>query len=211
MTRPIKWQKSTFLFLDGQRKKVKKAAMENAAFLIEMIFGKEINMIRSYKGKEPKIAETAFLAENCVIIGEVELRDKANIWYGAVLRGDEGSIEVGENTNIQDNATVHTAKEFPVVLGKNITVGHNAVVHGCTVGDGTMIGMGAVVLNGAKIGKGCLIAAGALVKEGAQIPDYSLCVGVPAKVIRQIDENAQQGILDNAAMYVHLAEEYQEC
>lgn len=165
-------------------------------------------MIRSYRNQKPVIAESAFLAESAVVIGNVTLAEEANIWYGAVLRGDEGSITVGKRTNIQDNATVHTAKDFPVVLGEDITVGHNAVVHGCTVGDGTMIGMGAVVLNGAVIGKGCLIAAGALVKEGAVIPDGSLCVGVPAKIIRELDEAGKEKILDNAAMYVALAKEY---
>lgn len=166
-------------------------------------------MIRSYQKKNPIIAESAFLAENAVVIGEVTLENNANIWYGAVLRGDEEPIVIGEGSNVQDNATVHTAKDLPVVIGKNVTVGHNAVVHGCTVGDGTMIGMGAVVLNGATVGKGCLIAAGALVKEGAVIPDGSLCVGVPAKIVRELDDEAKKGILANAEMYVSLAKEYQ--
>ena len=165
-------------------------------------------MIRSYQNKKPVIAESAFLAENAVVIGDVTLEKNANVWYGAVLRGDEGAIRIGEGSNVQDNATVHTDKNVSVVIGKNVTVGHNAVIHGCTVGDGTMIGMGAVVLNGAVIGKGCLIAAGALVKEGAVIPDGSLCVGVPAKIVRELDDEGKKGILENAAMYVHLAEEY---
>lgn len=167
-------------------------------------------MIRSYQGKKPVVAEDAFLAENAVLIGDVTLEKGANIWYGAVLRGDENSIVIGENSNVQDNATVHVAKSNPVVLGKNVTVGHNAIVHGCTVGDGTMIGMGACVLNGAVIGKGCLIGAGALIKEGAVIPDGSLCVGVPAKIVRELDEAGKEKILANAAMYVSLAKEYQE-
>ncbi|MBE6712422.1 MAG: gamma carbonic anhydrase family protein [Ruminococcaceae bacterium] len=169
-------------------------------------------MIRAYKGKKPVLAQEVFLAENSVLIGDVTLEKGANIWYGAVLRGDENSITVGENTNIQDNATVHVAKACPVVLGKNVTVGHNAIVHGCTVGDGTMIGMGACVLNGAVIGKGCLIGAGALIKEGQVIPDGSLCVGVPAKIVRELDEAGKEKILANAAMYVELAKEYgEEC
>ena len=167
-------------------------------------------MIRSYQGKKPVVAEDAFLAENAVLIGDVTLEKGANIWYGAVLRGDENSIVIGENSNVQDNATVHVAKANPVVLGKNVTVGHNAIVHGCTVGDGTMIGMGACVLNGAVIGKGCLIGAGALIKEGAVIPDGSLCVGVPAKIVRELDEAGKEKILANAAMYVSLAKEYRE-
>ena len=169
-------------------------------------------MIRSYQGKKPIVAENVFLAENCVLIGEVILEKGANIWYSAVLRADHNSITVGENSNVQDNATLHVSKNSPVVLGKNVTVGHNAVVHGCTVGDGTMIGMGACVLNGAVIGKNCLIAAGALIKEGAVIPDGSLCVGVPAKVIRELDEAGKEGLLANAASYVELAKEYgEEC
>ena len=167
-------------------------------------------MIRSYQDKKPKIAQDVFLAETAVVVGDVTLERGVNIWYSAVLRGDEGSIEIGENTNVQDNATVHAAESFPVKLGKNITVGHNAIVHGCTIGDGTMIGMGSCILNGAVIGKGCLIGAGALVKEGQVIPDGSLCVGVPAKVLKNLDEAAKEKILANAASYTHLAKEYEE-
>lgn len=167
-------------------------------------------MVRSYQGKKPEIKDEVFLAENASVIGNVTLEKGANIWYGAVLRGDENAIVIGENTNVQDNATVHVAKSHPVILGKNVTVGHNAIVHGCTVGDGTMIGMGACVLNGAVIGKGCLIGAGALIKEGAVIPDGSLCVGVPAKIVRQLDEAAKEKILANARLYVSLAKEYRE-
>ncbi len=167
-------------------------------------------MERSYKGKKPVVAENAFVAENAVLIGDVTLQKGANIWYSAVLRADENTIVIGENSNVQDNATVHVSKTCPVILGKNVTVGHNAIVHGCTIGDGTMIGMGACVLNGAVIGNNCLIGAGALIKEGQVIPDGSLCVGVPAKVIRQLDEKGKQHILDNAALYVSLAAEYKE-
>ncbi len=167
-------------------------------------------MIRSYQNETPEIAEEVFLAETSAVIGKVKLEKGANIWYGAVLRGDEAEIRIGENSNIQDNAVVHTAKDFPVSIGKNVTVGHGAIVHGCTVGDDSMIGMGAIVLNGAVIGKGCLIGAGALVKEGAVIPDHSLCVGVPAKVVREMDEKGIEKIRANAEMYVSLGKEYQE-
>ncbi len=167
-------------------------------------------MIRFYKGKKPVIGKEVFVAENAVLIGEVKLDDRANIWYSAVLRADEGSITVGEGSNVQDNATLHTAKDYPVVVGKRVTIGHNAIVHGCTIGDDTMIGMGACVLNGAVIGKGCLIGAGALVKEGQVIPDFSLCVGVPAKVVRELDEKGVEGIVKNAEMYVELSKEYME-
>ncbi len=167
-------------------------------------------MIRPHQNVMPEIDKSVFLAETCAVIGRVKLSPKVNVWYGAVIRGDENTIEIGENTNIQDNVTVHAAEGFPVCLGKDITVGHNAIVHGCTVGDGTMIGMGSCILNGAVIGKGCLIGAGALVKEGMEIPDYSLVVGVPAKVIRTLDEKTVEKIKKNAEMYTSLAAEYQE-
>lgn len=167
-------------------------------------------MIRNYRNQMPEIDPSAFLAETSVVIGRVKLGACVNVWYSAVIRGDEGAIEVGENTNIQDNVTVHAAEDFPVKLGKNITVGHNAIVHGCTVGDGTMIGMGSCILNGAVIGKGCLIGAGALVKENMEIPDHSLVVGVPAKVIRTLDEATIEKIKKNADLYVSLSEEYKE-
>lgn len=167
-------------------------------------------MIRKFKEYAPEIAPTVFLAETSAVIGRVKLADGVGLWYGTVVRGDEETVEIGENTNVQDNATVHSAKGFPVRLGKNITVGHNAIVHGCTVGDGTMIGMGSCILNGAVIGEGCLVGAGALVKEGSVIPDHSLVVGVPAKVIRSVDEAARKRILENAELYVTLAKEYAE-
>ena len=167
-------------------------------------------MIRKFQNKTPSIDPSAFLAETAVVIGDVTLSANVGVWYSAVLRGDENSITIGENTNIQDNSTVHAAKGWPVVLGKNITVGHNAIVHGCTVGDGTMIGMGSCILNGAVIGKECLIGAGALIKENAVIPDRSLVVGVPAKVVRTLDDEAAKKIRENATLYVRLAEEYKE-
>ena len=165
-------------------------------------------MIRAFRDKKPNIAERVFLAENCAVIGDVTLHKNVSLWYGAVLRADEDAIEVGENSNVQDNATLHTAKGHPVIIGKNVTVGHNAIVHGCTVGDGSLIGMGACVLNGAVIGKECLIGAGALVLENTVIPDGSLCVGAPAKVIRTLSEEARRGMLENAAEYVRLAKDH---
>ncbi len=167
-------------------------------------------MIYTYGNKTPQIGEEVFLADNAAVVGDVKLERGASVWFGAVIRGDESGIEVGENTNIQDNATLHGGKNFPVKLGKNITVGHNAVVHGCTVGDNCIIGMGSVILNGAVIGEGCLIGAGALIKEGMVVPPRSLCVGVPAKVVRTLDEAGLKKILDNAALYTHLAREYQD-
>ena len=165
-------------------------------------------MIRSYQNKSPRVPESVFLAENAVVIGDVTLGEKVNVWYGAVIRGDENSIRIEEGSNVQDNATLHVGHAYPIKLGKNVTVGHNAVVHGCVVGDDTLIGMGAVILNGAVIGKGCIIGAGAVVKENAVIPDHSLCVGVPAKIVRTLDENAGEGNRKNAAVYRALADDY---
>ena len=165
-------------------------------------------MVRPFQNKQPQIAESVFLAENAVVIGDVVLGEDVNVWYGAVIRGDENRIEVGEGSNVQDNATLHVGKNFPIRVGKGVTIGHNAVVHGCTVGDDTLIGMGATVLNGAVIGKGCIIGAGALIKEKEVIPDFSLCVGVPAKIIRTLDASALTGIRENAAVYRDLARAY---
>ncbi|MBQ3865517.1 MAG: gamma carbonic anhydrase family protein [Clostridia bacterium] len=167
-------------------------------------------MIRKYLDKEPKLAENVFLAENAAVIGDVTLDEGVNVWYGAVIRGDEDSVTVGAGSNVQDNATLHVGRGFPISVGKGVTVGHNAVVHGCTVGDDTLIGMGAVVLNGAVIGKGCIIGAGALIKEKAEIPDYSLCVGVPARIVRTLTPEAVEGNRKNAAVYRALAEDYRK-
>ena len=163
-------------------------------------------MILSFQGKTPDTKKAAFVAENASLIGDVTLSEKSSVWFSAVLRGDECSIIVGEGSNIQDNATVHGDFGHDVVIGKNVTVGHNAVVHGCEVGDGTLVGMGAIVLNGAKIGRECIIGAGAVVRENEIIPDRSLVVGVPAKVIREIADPS--GNLKNAGTYIALAEEY---
>ena len=163
-------------------------------------------MILSFQGKTPDTKKAAFVAGNSSIIGSVTLSEKSSVWFSAVLRGDECPITVGEGSNIQDNASVHGDFGHDVVIGKNVTVGHNAVVHGCEVGDGTLIGMGAIVLNGAKIGRECVIGAGAVVKENEIVPDRSLVVGVPAKVIRAITDPS--GNLKNAETYIALAEEY---
>ena len=163
-------------------------------------------MILSFQGKTPDTEKAAFIAGSASVIGDVTLAEQSSVWFSAVLRGDECPISVGEGSNVQDNATVHGDFGHNVVIGKNVTVGHNAVVHGCEVGDGTLIGMGAIVLNGAKIGRECIIGAGAVVRENEVIPDRSLVVGVPAKVIREISDPS--GNLRNAETYAALAEEY---
>lgn len=150
-----------------------------------------------------------WIADNAVVVGSVVLEPNASIWFGAVVRGDCETITIGENSNVQDGAVLHADYGFPLQIGANVTIGHQAMLHGCTVGEGSLIGIQAVVLNGAKIGKGCIIGAQALIPEGKEIPDYSLVVGSPGKVIRQLDETARQGLLMSASHYVENAKRFQ--
>lgn len=161
-------------------------------------------------GASPSIDASAFVAAGARVIGAVTLGEGASVWYNAVLRGDSDSIRVGAGSNLQDNVSVHVDTGHPVVIGENVSVGHNAVIHGCTIGDGSLIGMGSVVLSGAVVGEGCLVAGGAVVLEGAEIPPGSLVAGVPAKVRRELTEEERAGILRNAATYRgHLARHIQ--
>ncbi len=141
-------------------------------------------------------------APSAALIGNVVLHRNASVWWGAVLRGDNEPITIGEGSNVQDNAVLHTDMGSPLTLGRDVTVGHQAMLHGCMVGDGSLIGIGAVVLNGAVIGRGCLIGAKALIPEGKVIPDGSLVVGAPGKVLRDLGETAQAGLRAGAAHYV---------
>ncbi len=149
-----------------------------------------------------------WIAPTAAVIGKVKLAKKASIWWHAVLRGDNEPITIGEGTNVQDGAIIHTDPGFPVVIGELVTVGHMAVVHGCTIGDGALIGINAVVLNGAKVGKNCLIGAKALVTEGMEIPDNSLAVGAPAKVIREVTPENIQRMQLGAKVYIDRARSY---
>ncbi len=142
-----------------------------------------------------------YLAPGARLIGNVTLAEQVGIWFNAVLRGDNEPIVIGPGTNVQDGCVLHTDPGFPLTLGADVTVGHSAILHGCTVGDGTLIGMGAVVLNGARIGTGCLIGANALVTEGKEIPDHSMVVGQPARVIRPIDAAMAAELRRAAAIY----------
>ena len=158
-------------------------------------------------GRTPALDSSAFVAAGARVIGGVTLGPGASVWYNAVLRADGDTITVGAGSNLQDNVSVHVDAGRPVVIGENVSVGHNAVVHGCTIGDGSLIGMGAVVLNGARIGAGCLIAGGAVVLEGAEIPDGSLVAGVPGKVRRELTDEERAGLLRNAEHYLaHIQE-----
>ena len=159
-------------------------------------------------GRTPDLHPTSFVAAGARVVGGVTLGPGASVWYNAVLRADGDTITVGRNSNLQDNVSVHVDAGRPVVIGENVSVGHNAVVHGCTIGDGSLIGMGAVVLNGARIGSGCLVAGGAVVLEGSEIPDGSLVAGVPAKVRRQLTEEEQEGLLRNAQLYLTHVQEH---
>lgn len=147
-------------------------------------------------------------APTAVLIGNVILQENASVWFGCVLRGDNEQISVGESTNIQENCVLHTDPGFPLTIGSGCTIGHKAMLHGCTIGDNSLIGMGATVLNGAKIGKNCLIGANALVSEGKEIPDNSMVIGMPGKVVRELDEAAIAGLKASALHYVANAKRF---
>ena len=154
-------------------------------------------------GVEPVLPETAdcWIAPDANVIGRVVLHAGSSIWFGATLRGDNEPIVVGEGSNVQENCVLHTDTGFPLTIGRNCTIGHKAMLHGCTIGDGTLVGMTATVLNGARIGRGCLIGAGALVTEGKEIPDRSLVLGSPGRVVREIDDGGRDELLASAEHY----------
>ncbi|WP_405878191.1 gamma carbonic anhydrase family protein [Streptomyces sp. NBC_01136] len=162
-------------------------------------------LIMGIGGKDPRVDPEAFAAPTSVVIGDVTLHAGASVWYGAVLRADAGPIVIGADSNIQDNCTLHVDPGFPITVGERVSVGHNAVLHGATVEDDCLIGMGATVLNGAVIGAGSLVAAQALVPQGMQVPPGSLVAGVPAKVKRPLTEEERQGLTLNGTFYVDLA------
>jgi len=150
----------------------------------------------------PTVHDDAFVASGARLIGDVSLGAGASIWYNAVLRADGAAIVVGARSNVQDNVSIHVDRGHPVSIGDDVSIGHNAVVHGCTIGDGSLIGMGSVVLSGAEIGPGCLVAGGAVVLEGTVVPAGSLVAGVPAKVRRALTEEEREKIRRNAASYL---------
>ena len=154
------------------------------------------------------IDKTVFIADGARVLGDVEIGKNSSVWFNAVIRADLSDIKIGEGSNIQDNAVIHTSKDFGVCIGDNVTVGHGAIVHGCTVKSNVMIGMGAIVLNGAVIEENCIIGAGALVTQGKVIPAGSLVFGNPAKIVRNLTDQEISSITDNAASYVEEAEQY---
>lgn len=159
-------------------------------------------------GVTPQMADSAWVADSAQVMGNVELAEGASVWFGAVLRGDTETIRIGRRSNIQDMSVVHADVGMPVTVGDDVTVGHKVMLHGCTIGDGSLIGIGAVVLNGAKIGKGCLVGAGALVTEGKEFADGSMILGSPARVIRQLTPEQLEGLRQSALHYVENAERF---
>lgn len=164
-------------------------------------------MIKSLNGKTPIVPDSAFVADNATVIGDVVLGENVNVWYGAVIRGDEGKIVIGDNTNVQDNCVLHAEAEG-LVVGKNVTIGHSAIVHCKKVGDGVMIGMGSTSLFGSEIGDGSILGAGALLTQNKIIPNNSVLVGSPAKIMRESTEQDLIHTIENAKIYVNLAKEH---
>jgi carbonic anhydrase/acetyltransferase-like protein (isoleucine patch superfamily) len=165
--------------------------------------------IYALDGVAPEISpDIGWVAPTAVLVGDVHLGADVGVWFGVVMRGDIEPITIGARSNIQENSVLHTDKGFPLTIGENCTIGHSAIIHGCTIGDNTLIGMGATVLNGAKIGKNCLIGANALITEGKEIPDNSLVVGAPGKVVRTLDDDAIAGLAASADRYVKNARRF---
>lgn len=164
--------------------------------------------ILSYKGVRPKIAEGVFIAPGAVIIGDVTIHEGASVWFNAVIRGDSAPIVIGPHSNIQDNCTLHADPGAPVTIGASCTIGHNAIVHGATLGDHVLVGMGAIVLNHAVVGSNTILGASTLVSESKQVPDGSLAIGIPAKVVRPLTENERLMLSVSADNYSKKAAEY---
>ncbi|MFM1988551.1 MAG: hypothetical protein RJA99_1508 [Pseudomonadota bacterium] len=158
--------------------------------------------IYSIGDRRPVLAPTAWIAPGAHVLGRIELADGVGIWFGAVLRGDNEPIVIGEGSNVQENAVLHTDMGFPLTVGRGVTIGHQAMLHGCTIGDGSLVGIQAVVMNGARIGRECLIGAGALVSEGKVIPDRSVVLGSPGKVVRELTDADVARIRAGAESYV---------
>ncbi len=167
-------------------------------------------MIEAFNGMRPRIGADVFIAPTAVVIGDVEIMDGASVWYGAVIRGDLASIKIGRNTNIQDNCTIHVDPGHPTLIGESVVMGHNAVLHGCTIEDDSLIGINAVVLNGARIRSGSIVAAGAVVLEKQSIGPLELAAGIPAKVRRALPEQIREDIRHDAGIYLELANRFRE-
>ena len=158
----------------------------------------------------PQIADSAWVADNAEVMGDVRLGENVSIWFNTTLRGDNDPITIGDGSNIQDGSVLHTDEGVPLTIGRNVTVGHMVMLHGCSIGDESLIGIGAIVLNGAKIGRNCLVGAGALVTEGKEFPDGSMILGSPAKVVRQLTPEQIEGLRYSAQHYIDNAKRYKQ-
>lgn len=167
-------------------------------------------MLRSYRGRRPKVAGSAYIDESAQVIGDVEIGERASVWPNVTIRADLAPVRIGDETNIQDNSALHEDFETPTIIGKRVVVGHSCTVHGCEIGDDCLIGMGSIILNNAKIGQESLVAAGSLVLQGQQIPPRSLVMGSPAKVKRELTDEEVEKIRVNAQHYVQRGQEYLE-
>jgi carbonic anhydrase/acetyltransferase-like protein (isoleucine patch superfamily) len=156
----------------------------------------------------PDVGRAAFIADNATVVGDVIIENDVSIWFGAVIRADKDRIVLGSRSNIQDNAVVHTSKGHPVVVGSMVSVGHGAILHGCTIGDRVLVGMGAIVMNGSSIGEGSILGAGTVITEGSSIPPDSIVLGIPGKVLKKTTDQQRQYINNNALSYCTLAKEY---
>lgn len=165
-------------------------------------------MLYQFQNNKPKKGEKVYVAPGAQIIGDVNLNDRSSVWYNAVIRGDIDQIIIGEESNIQENCALHVDEGIPLTVGKRVTVGHGAVLHGCKIKNDCIIGMGATILNGAEIGEGSIIGAGALIPENKKIPSGSMVLGMPGKVVKELDENALQKIKESARHYHQLALEH---
>jgi len=164
--------------------------------------GEKYMALYEVDGKTPQIDATAWVADSAQVMGNVILGPDASVWFGCVLRGDTETMTIGEGSNIQDLTVMHADLGMPLTIGKHVTVGHKVMLHGCTIGDGSLIGIGSVVLNGARIGKNCLVGAGSLVTEGKEFPDGSMIMGAPARAVRQLTPEQMQGLRQSAQNYI---------
>ncbi len=167
-------------------------------------------MIKDLKGIKPQIHKDTFIAETAAVMGDVNIGEGSSIWFSAVVRGDIENITIGKYSNIQDNASVHTETDIPTKIGDYVVIGHNAIIHGCTIGDNTLVGMGATVLNNAIVGKNCIIGAGSVITEWKVIPDNSMVIGLPGKVVRMVTEEEAESIKTNAIRYYNLWQKHVE-
>lgn len=161
-------------------------------------------------GVAPSVPESAWIADSAQVMGDVRLGEGASVWFGAVVRGDTDTISIGAGTNIQDASVLHADRGMPLTIGANVTVGHQVMLHGCTIGDESLIGIGAVVLNGAKIGRNCLVGAGSLVTEGKEFPDGSMILGSPARVVKQLLPEQMEGLRQSARHYMENARRFKQ-